>query len=86
MSFYVFVSNERSYFVTDSSCSCPAFVFKSLKDSKGTCYHIEALKLANATDSVRKVILDSTTCYHVIIDLLTAGKSLILYKLWLSRE
>lgn len=85
-SFYAFISQNRTYIVSHNSCSCPAFVFRAIRGEKPYCYHIESLRLALELDRVRKLVLSRKDCADVLLDLLSQGKSLILERLWSSRE
>jgi predicted nucleic acid-binding Zn finger protein len=86
ISFTVFISNERIYLLSRNSCNCPAFLYSLYKNNKGSCYHIKAFNYAEDNDKIVVKRIDSTTCYNVLMDLLSYGKSLILQRLWLSRE
>ena len=86
LSFYVFVSKNRAYIVSSNSCSCPAFVFRVLKGEKPWCYHIESFRLSLELDKLRRFTLSREECTNLLLDLLSQGKSLILERLWASRE
>ena len=86
LSFYAFVSQNRTYIVSKNSCNCPAFVFRAIRGEKPYCYHIESLRLALELDQVRRLELSRKECVNVLLDLLSQGKSLILERIWSSRE
>jgi|BEDMetMinimDraft_2_1075160.scaffolds.fasta_scaffold09707_2 predicted nucleic acid-binding Zn finger protein len=58
LEFWTVVGKDGEYvqFEQGALCSCPAFFFNILRNSDGTCHHVNALKLSKEKLTYKKIV------------------------------